>query len=187
MIHTYPNNLPLWQYVTKPQKTNEHMREVINHLTRYHLLNTIKSILIQTLEKFCKKRQKNGHFYPWPLRSKLGLALFDRSSVYETNNRKMRRLRIGDRKMAKNLHDSRRKNELITGHRILIDIYKGEYEVRGKIYGKPLKEGQQKSSTRLCDRVIVRQRMKNKCHHHIKESRTICKVRARGVLTVTPR
>ena len=106
MIHIYPNNLPLWQYVTKPQQTNEHMREVINHLTHTHLLNTIKSILTQTLEKLWKKRQKNGRFCPWPLRSKLGLALFDRSSVYETNNQKMRRLGIGDRKMAKNLRDS---------------------------------------------------------------------------------
>ena len=44
------------QSVTKPQQTNEHMREVINHLTHIHLLNTIKSILTQTLEKFCKKR-----------------------------------------------------------------------------------------------------------------------------------
>ena len=46
----------LWQSVTKPQVANEHMREVINHLTHIHLLNTIKSILTQTLEKLCKKR-----------------------------------------------------------------------------------------------------------------------------------
>ena len=32
------------------------MREVINHSTHTHLLNTIKSILTQTLEKLCKKR-----------------------------------------------------------------------------------------------------------------------------------
>ena len=56
MIHIYPNNLPLWQFVTKPQQTNEYMREVINHSTHIHLLNTIKSILTQTLEKLCKKR-----------------------------------------------------------------------------------------------------------------------------------
>ena len=37
--------------MTKPQQTNEHMREVINHSTHIHLLNTIKSIIIQTLEK----------------------------------------------------------------------------------------------------------------------------------------
>ena len=32
------------------------MREVINHSTHIHLLNIIKSILTQTLEKLCKKR-----------------------------------------------------------------------------------------------------------------------------------
>ena len=54
--HICPNNLPFWQFVTKPQQTNEHMREVINHLTHIHSLNIIKSILTQTLEKLCKKR-----------------------------------------------------------------------------------------------------------------------------------
>ena len=56
MIHICSNNLPLWQSVTKPQLTNEHMREVINHLTHIHLLNNVKSILTQTLEKLYKKR-----------------------------------------------------------------------------------------------------------------------------------
>ena len=37
--------------------------------------------------------------------------------------------------------DSRRENELIMGRCILIDIYKGEYEVKGKFCGKPFKEG----------------------------------------------
>ena len=46
-----PNNLSLWQSLTKPQQTNEHMREVINHSKYIHLLNTIKSILTQTLKK----------------------------------------------------------------------------------------------------------------------------------------
>ena len=54
--HICPNNLPLWQSVTKPQQTNENMREVINHSTHIYLLNTIKSILTHILEKFCKKR-----------------------------------------------------------------------------------------------------------------------------------
>ena len=56
MIHICPNNLPLWQSVTKPQQTNEHMREVVNHLTHIHLLNTIKSIITQTLENFARKK-----------------------------------------------------------------------------------------------------------------------------------
>ena len=54
--HICPNNLPIWQSVIKSQQTNEHMREVINHSTHSHLLNIIKSILTQTLEKLCKKR-----------------------------------------------------------------------------------------------------------------------------------
>ena len=54
--HICPNNLPLWQFVKKPQQTNENMREVINHSTHIHLLNTIKYILTQTFEKLCKKR-----------------------------------------------------------------------------------------------------------------------------------
>ena len=37
--------------MTKSQQTNEHMREVINHLTHIYLLNTINPILTQTLEK----------------------------------------------------------------------------------------------------------------------------------------
>ena len=56
MNHICPNNLPLRQSVKKLQQTNKHMREVINHSTHIHLLNTIKSILTQTLEKLCKKR-----------------------------------------------------------------------------------------------------------------------------------
>ena len=54
--HICLNNLPIWQSMTKPQQANENMREVINHSTHTHLLNTIKSILTQTLEKLCKKR-----------------------------------------------------------------------------------------------------------------------------------
>ena len=51
--HICPNNQ---QSVTKSQQTNEHMREVINHSTHIQLLNTIKSIITQTLKKLCKKR-----------------------------------------------------------------------------------------------------------------------------------
>ena len=35
--------------------TNEHMREVINHSTHTHLLNTIKSILTQALKNFGRR------------------------------------------------------------------------------------------------------------------------------------
>ena len=43
--------------------------------------------------------------------------------------------------MAENPRDSRRENELTTGHHIPIDIYKGESEVRRKVNGKSLKKG----------------------------------------------
>ena len=43
--------------------------------------------------------------------------------------------------MANDPRDSRRENKLIMGRCILIDIYKEKYEMRGKVNGKPLKEG----------------------------------------------
>ena len=42
--HICPNNLLLWQSVTKLQQTNEHMRECINHSTHTRLLNTIRDV-----------------------------------------------------------------------------------------------------------------------------------------------
>ena len=42
--------------------------------------------------------------------------------------------------MAENPHDSQRENELITGNRIPINIYKGEYKMRGKINSESLKK-----------------------------------------------
>ena len=43
--------------------------------------------------------------------------------------------------MIKNLCDSRREDKFITSRRILKDIYKGEYKVRGKVNNKSLKQG----------------------------------------------
>ena len=49
-----------------------------------------------------------------------------------------------------------------------------------------LKKGKQKSSTRLCDRVIVRKRVQNNSHHHVHESRTFSKGRTWCKLMITP-
>ena len=49
-----------------------------------------------------------------------------------------------------------------------------------------LKKGKQKSSTRLCDRVIVRNRVQNKSHHHVHEFRTFSKGRTWCKLTIAP-
>ena len=54
-------------------------------------------------------------------------------------------------------------------------IYDRKNEVRRKIYSEMLKKRQQKSSTRLCDGVIVREWMQNKSQHHVHEFRTFSK------------
>ena len=58
-------------------------------------------------------------------------------------------------------------------------------KMRRKIYSKMLKKGQQKSSTRLCDRVIVKERVKNGSHNHVQKPRTFCKVRTVSELSLT--
>jgi len=52
----------------------------------------------------------------------LSYASLCRMVIYGTHNLEIRRLKKGDRKMAKHLHDSQRKNELIMGRCIPIDI-----------------------------------------------------------------
>ena len=66
-------------------------------------------------------------------RSEVCLTLSNGSSVYGTHHGKMRRDRKGDRKMVKYLHDSQKKNKLITGRCIPIDIYEGSNKVRRKV------------------------------------------------------
>ena len=47
-----------------------------------------------------------------------------------------------------------------------------------------LKERKQKSSTRLCDRVIVKEWVQNKIHHYVYESRTFSKNLTWSKLTI---
>ena len=56
-----------------------------------------------------------------------------------------------------------------------MNIYNRKNEVRRKIFSKMLKKRQQKSSTRLCNGVLVRKWMQNKSHHHVHEFRTFSK------------
>ena len=67
-----------------------------------------------------------------------------------------------------------------------MDIYDRKNKVRRKIYSKMLKKGQQKSCMRLCDRVIVRKTMKNKCHDHVQKLRAFSKGRIVTELTLIP-
>ena len=78
----------------KLQQTNEHMREVINHSTHTHLLNTIKSILTQTLEKLCKKRVHGkkdfDNLYFWNTLNKThhGILVWNKNKWLPTINKK---------------------------------------------------------------------------------------------------
>ena len=73
-----------------------------------------------------------------PLQSKLGLALLNRSCANGTHGNEEGKIRSRDRKIAKGSHDSRNKNELITGRRIPIDIYDRDNEMNGEVNGKIL-------------------------------------------------
>ena len=63
---------------------------------------------------------------PW---SQLCCAPLNGSCIYDTHIQEVGRLKIEDRKMVKKSCDNGRKNELIMSHRVLIEIYKGEYKV----------------------------------------------------------
>ena len=90
MIHICPNNLPFWQFITKPEQTNEYMRQVINYSTYNQLLNTIKSTLTQTLEKLCKKRIRGmedfDNLYFWNILNKTyqGILVWNRNKRLHT-------------------------------------------------------------------------------------------------------
>ena len=49
-----------------------------------------------------------------------------------------------------------------------------------------LKKKKQKSSTRLCDKVVVREWVQNKSHHHVYESRNFSKGLTWCKLKITP-
>ena len=86
--HICPNNLPLWQFVTKPQQTNERMREVINHSTHIHLLNTIKSW--KTLQEKSLWQVDFDNLYFWNTLNKTHQCIFvwNRNNRLHTSNKK---------------------------------------------------------------------------------------------------
>ena len=67
-----------------------------------------------------------------------------------------------------------------------MNIYNGKNKMRREINSKMLKKGQQKSSTRFGDRVIVRERMEYRGHHHVQKPRAFCKGRTISELVLTP-
>ena len=94
LSHICPNNLPLWQFVTKPQQTNEHMREVINHSTYTHLLNIIKYILTQNFWKTLQEKNlwqvdfDNLYFWNTLNKTHQGILVWNRNNRLHTSNKK---------------------------------------------------------------------------------------------------
>ena len=77
----------------------------------------------------------HGHFG----RSWASLRLTDRANG--TYDGEVKRLGIRDRGVANDPRDSRRKDKLITGRCISVNIHERENEMRGKVYSKDLNEG----------------------------------------------
>ena len=84
------------------------------------------------------RRCRTCRLHMRPLRSKLSLASSNRTSVDDTHGGIVRRIKNRDGKMAKDPHDSWRKNELITGRCILININDRSDKMRGEVNGKIL-------------------------------------------------
>ena len=88
-----------------------------------------------------RSRRRTNRLHTWLLRSKLGLTPSNRIGVDITHGGEIRRIKNGDRKIVKDPCDNRRKDELITGRRILIDIKDRSDEVRREVNRKILLEG----------------------------------------------
>ena len=74
----------------------------------------------------------------WPLQSKLSLTPSNRTSVDGTHGGVVKRIRNRDGKVVKDPCDRRRKDELIMGRCILIDINDRSDKVRGEVNSKIL-------------------------------------------------
>ena len=67
-----------------------------------------------------------------------------------------------------------------------MNIYNRKNEMRREVYSKMFKKRQQKSSTRLCAGVVVKEWMDYKSHHHVYKSRTFSKRPTWCKLMLTP-
>ena len=106
--HICHKNLPLWHSVTKPQQTNEHMREDINHYTnKWTYERKHKSLYTYSLVKYNK-------IYPntnsWKILQKESLWQEDFDNLYFLNtlNKTHHNILVWNRN--KRLHTSNKKH-----------------------------------------------------------------------------
>ena len=92
MIHICPNNLPLWQSMTKPQKIMKYKRSH-KSLNSHSFVKYNKIYPTQTLEKFCKKRvhgmEDFDNLYFWNILNKThqGILVWNRNKILHTINK----------------------------------------------------------------------------------------------------
>ena len=121
LCNTTNTGVHLTQLITKCVKVSIHAHKLCHDGLKSHSTHRSR----RSEGGWSGRRWRSRHLYlgpPWP---KLCLAPSDNSSIYGTHNHEVMRLGKGDRKMVKDSRDSQRKNELIMGHRIPIDNYKG--------------------------------------------------------------
>ena len=67
-----------------------------------------------------------------------------------------------------------------------MNIYNKKNEMRREVYNKILKKRQQKPRTRLCDGVIMRERIEYKGYHHVQKLWAFYKTQTVSELVLTP-
>ena len=112
------------------------MREVINHLTHTHLLNTIKSILTQTLKKTLQEESlwqvDFDNLYFWNILNKTyqGIFMWNRDNRLHTSNKKhvhkerkeTTHVRVGEKDIHHHKYIKNKHNVCKQGHKT--DVYK---------------------------------------------------------------
>ena len=131
MINT---GVHLTQLISESVKLSIHALKLRHNVLQGHITSQGRRSKGGRNNRSCR----TGRLYKWPLWSKLSLTLSNRTSVDDTHGGVVRRNRNGDGKLVMDLCDSRRKDELITGHCILLDNEDRSDEVRGEVKRKIL-------------------------------------------------
>ena len=116
--NTTNTGVHLTQLITENVKVSIHVHKLCHDVLKSHPTRRRR----WSKGGWSWRSQRNRRPGLCPPQSKFHLALFNSSSVYSTHDRKVVWLSIEERKVANDLHDSRRKNELIIGCRIPIDM-----------------------------------------------------------------
>ena len=137
LCDTTNTGVHLSQLITESVKTSIHVHKLCHDGLKCHSTHRGKG----SGGGWSWRSRRSCYLGLCPPRAKLSITPSNSSCVNGTHDEEVIRRRIRGRKIAKNPHDSWRKDEFITGRRIPIEIYKGKDKVRRKINRKILNEG----------------------------------------------